>query len=109
MKTLIVTSMFALFAATAFAAADGKAIYVDKCQKCHAANGEGDPKACEKLCPDVKPEKLSLKDSAKKADAELRKQIVEGTDDMPAYKDKLSAEEIDAVLAYCRVLVPAKK
>jgi mono/diheme cytochrome c family protein len=86
---------------------DGAAIYTEKCVKCHGDKGQGEPKALESVCEGLTIEKLKLAGSAKKSTEEVRKQIVDGTEDMPGYKDKLTAEEVDAVIAHVRALVPA--
>lgn len=107
-KTVAMLVVLAAATAGAFAAADGSAIYLEKCKKCHGENGEGNPKATEKLCKGVDPEKLKLEGIAKKTDEEVKKLVTEGKEKMPAYAEKLTAEEIDAVVAHCRTLVPAK-
>ena len=108
-KTSVLLAVFAASVSCALAAPDGATIYGEKCKKCHGEKGEGNPKAIEKLCKGVELEKLKLDPIAEKSDEEVRKLVVEGKEKMPAYQDKLTAEEIDAVVAYCRVLVPAKQ
>ena len=109
MKTALITmALFAATAACALAQPNGEEIYMEKCKKCHGETGEGNPKALEKLCKGLEIDKLKLGPMAEKSDEEVRKMIVEGKEKMPAYAEKLTAEEIDAVLAYCRKLVPAK-
>lgn len=107
-KTAVMLAVLAASVSFAVAAPDGATIYMEKCKKCHGEKGEGNPKATEKLCKGVDPEKLKLDPIATKTDAEVRKITAEGKDKMPAYQEKLTAEEIDAVVAYCRTLVPAK-
>lgn len=92
----------------AMAQVDGTTIYMEKCKKCHGEKGEGNPKATEKLCKGVDPEKLKLDPIADKTDEEVRKLIVEGKEKMPAYAEKMTPEEIDAVTAFCRQLFPKK-
>jgi mono/diheme cytochrome c family protein len=97
------------FAVTSRAEApDGKALYADKCVKCHGDKGQGDPKATKTLCEGVDPEKLKLDVTAKKTDADMYKQISDGTENMPGYKEKMTADEIKAVIAYVRTLIPKK-
>lgn len=109
MRILGVTCGILLASVTmSLAQVDGATIYMEKCKKCHGEKGEGNPKATEKLCKGVDPEKLKLDPIATKSDEEVKKLIVEGKEKMPAYAEKLTPEEIDAVTAYCRVLVPAK-
>ena len=69
--------------------------YKAKCAGCHGPNGEG------------KIAKKPLKDAAAKGDAELTKVIEEGTTTtpkMPAYKDKLTPEQIKALVAEIKAL-----
>ena len=107
-KVMAVLTMLAVGATWAGAAPDGAAIYAEKCQKCHGEKGEGNPKALEKLCKGLTIYQLKLAPIAKKSDADVLKLTAEGKDKMPAYKEKLTKEELDAVVAYCRKLVPAK-
>ena len=92
----------------AYAQADGADIYKQKCKKCHGDHGEGaNPIIAKKLKLD--PDKLALKPSEEKTDEELTKLITEGKDKMPDYAEKLTPDEIAAVLAHVRTLVPQKK
>jgi mono/diheme cytochrome c family protein/rhodanese-related sulfurtransferase len=72
----------------------GKEIYIDECEGCHGANGEGD------IGPALgNPTMLSLT-----RDSFLRYAIENGRDgtDMPSFGDVLEAEQIDAVTAFLR-------
>ena len=89
-KTIVLLALFAGAATWTFAAADGAAVYAEKCAKCHGDKGEGNLKATEKLCK-VPIEKLKLDPIAAKADADVRKTTAEGRDKMPAYKDDRGA------------------
>jgi len=109
MRTIV--TVIAVLAATTvcvLAQPNGEEIYMEKCKKCHGEAGEGNPKALEKLCKGLEIEKLKLDPIAEQSDEDVKKMIVEGKDKMPGYAEKLTAEEIDAVVAYCRKLVPAK-
>ncbi len=107
-KIMTIAAILTVSAACAIAQPNGEEIYMEKCKKCHGDAGEGNPKALEKLCKGVELEKLKLDPIAKKTDEEVRKMIADGIDDtkMPGYAEKLTAEEIDAVVAFCRTLVP---
>jgi cytochrome c6 len=88
-----------------FAMADGAAIFDAKCKKCHGEKGEGSEKALEKLCKGYKLEELRIDLIKDKTDEEVRKIIAEGKEKMPAYAEKLTADEINEVVAFCRTLV----
>jgi len=88
MKTLKLT-LVALFVITFVAMpafADGAATYTAKCKMCHGANGE-------KNFPDLS-----------KSEVDLAKSVTDGKGKMPAYKTKLSVDEIKGVVAYIKTL-----
>ena len=66
--------------------ADGAATYTAKCKMCHGANGE----------------KNFANLGASEAD--LAKIVTDGKAKMPAYKGKLSDDDIKAVVAYIKTL-----
>src|SRR5262245_11749179 len=104
---LAILAAVSLLASAAFAEADGKALYSAKCTMCHGADGVA--KAMW-----AKTGVHNFNDAAwqkSKTDADLTKVVVEGSADkkMPAYKDKMSAEEIAAVIKHIRTLAPAAK
>jgi len=85
-KILTALAIAGLLAAPAFAA-DGPDIFKKKCAMCHKIDKK-------KVGPAVK---------AMNTDAEvLRSVISDGRKMMPKYSGKLSAEEIDAVVAYLK-------
>ncbi|MFN0123766.1 MAG: c-type cytochrome [Blastocatellia bacterium] len=82
--------------AAPLAAADGAAVYASKCAKCHGADGKGVEKykkqGVKDLTDKTYQKTLSL--------AKVTKAITAGKGEMmPAWKDKLSADEIKAVAA----------
>jgi mono/diheme cytochrome c family protein len=90
--TLVVT-----LAPVAFAA-DGAALYKAKCASCHGADGKG-------LTPVG--QKMNLRDLGspevqKQTDKELYDWTAVGKGKMPAYKDKLSEGDINALVAFMR-------
>lgn len=99
----LVSVVSAVLVAPGFGAdlAKGKAIYADKCVKCHGEKGKGDgPKAV-----DMEKKPADHTDKAKMAkftDADLKKAVKEGKRPMPAYGKKLTDEQIDDVIAYVR-------
>ena len=88
-----------LLQGTAFAA-DAGAIYTERCQKCHGADGKGDTPAGKKF----EARDFHSPEVQKETDTELIKITSEGQKKMPAFKDKLSEDEIKAMVAYVRQL-----
>src|SRR5690348_1236066 len=85
------------------AEADKKAekLWKSKCATCHGADGKAQTEQGKKLGV------LDYSDPAwQKAhsDEEIRKGIAEGVKGMDGYKDKLSAEQIDSLVAFVRGL-----
>ena len=83
---------------TTILAADGKAVYMKKCKKCHGADGKANTKMGKKHEIAPIPGKLSKGKIAK-----IVKNGKPGTK-MKAFGKKLSAEEIDAVAAFVKKL-----
>ncbi len=79
-------------------AADGKALYESKCSMCHGKDGVAKPMAKGSA---------NLNDAAFQGandSAAIAKVTAEGKNKMPAYKGKLSDEEIQAVAEYVKTL-----
>ena len=96
LKVALLTLVVAL-APVAFAA-DGAALYKAKCASCHGADGKG-------LTPVGK--KMNLRDLGspdvqKQTDKELYDWTAVGKGKMPAYKDKLSDGDINALVVFMR-------
>lgn len=80
----------------------GKAVYLDKCVRCHGERGDGNgPKAAtlEKKPADY----TNKKEMAKFTDAELKQIVLNGKRPMPAYQGKLSERDLDDVISYIRM------
>lgn len=83
-------------------AVDGPALYKEHCAKCHGDSGHADNWrgylyfACNFS---------SLKWQAKMSDADILEEINEGPRIMPAFKDKLAADEKQALLQLIRGFV----
>jgi cytochrome c6 len=75
-------------------------LYKERCQKCHGADGKGDTPAGKKL----EARDFHSPEFAKMTDAELIKVTTDGKKKMPAFKEKLSGDEIKALIAYIRQL-----
>ena len=82
-------------------AASGEELFAKYCALCHGKDGKAQNPAARKL--GVKDLSLS-----KATDAEIEKQVVEGRKDergsmkMPAFKDKLTPEEIKSLIAVAK-------
>lgn len=77
----------------------GQETYNKKCKSCHGQTGEGNPVMGKVL--KVDPALLSLKD-LKESDEELVATIQNGKNKMPAYKGKISDDEITNIVQYIR-------
>ena len=102
-KLLLLIGLTALGGPTAAYAANGQEVFEAHCASCHGADGKGRTPAGKKLrAKDLAESKL--------ADADVEKQIVNGTQDakgnarMPEFKTKLSPEEIAALVAHVKSL-----
>ena len=82
--TLVALIVISFVAMPVFA--DGAATYTAKCKMCHGASGE-------KNFSDLS-----------KSEADLTKSVTDGKGKMPAYKTKLSVDEIKGVVAYIKTL-----
>ena len=98
MKKWIVFAVVVLFVVPAVFAADGAATFKAKCAMCHGADGKGQtPIGKSKNLKD-----LGSPEVQKLTDAQLTDITTNGKGGMPAYKGKLSTEEIAAVVAHLR-------
>lgn len=84
-------------------AADGAAIYKSKCATCHGADGKGQSPMGKKM----NLRDLGSPEVQKQTDKELYDWTAVGKGKMPGYKDKLTDEEIKALVAHMRAF--AKK
>lgn len=97
-KSLVLVGCMAL-ASSAFAA-DGAATFKAKCAMCHGADGSASTGMGKSM--GLKP--LSSPEVQKTSDADLIALVTNGKGKMPAYKGKLSDEEISAVVKYVKTL-----
>lgn len=96
--------LFALLLAPAAFGADGAATFKQSCAPCHGKDGSGNTPAGKAL----KAKDLRREEAQKMTDAELARQVRNGKGNMPAFKGKLSDDEIAAVIAHVRSLASAK-
>jgi cbb3-type cytochrome c oxidase subunit III len=81
-------------------AARAKAVFNEKCARCHGADGRGETAVGRMLSvPDFTDGKFWKKDAT---DARLMDSITEGKNEMPAFGKKLSRQEIRSLAAYVR-------
>ncbi len=97
---LLLAIVAMVFAPLAAFAADGAAVYKAKCASCHGPDGKGETS----IGKSMKLRGLGSADVQKITDADLTKVISDGKGKMPAYKSKLTADEIKALVAYIRTL-----
>lgn len=88
--------------------ASGRKIYMEICANCHRDDGSGGKITIEGKT--IKPDNLTTDKMKKMADAKYVDYIKNGVIDegMPAFKDKLSDEEINHVIAFIRKDLQAK-
>jgi mono/diheme cytochrome c family protein len=100
-KVMIFSAVLALASAATLQAqqpADGAAVYAKTCASCHGPRGTPSPAMA---IPDL----ASAPAMASVTDSLLRLAVVEGKGRMmPAYKGRLTPEQIQAVVAYIRTL-----
>ncbi|MGH9712177.1 MAG: c-type cytochrome [Candidatus Acidiferrales bacterium] len=91
--------------ASALRADDAPALYKSKCAACHAADGSGDTPAGKAMkAPDLRSEEVQ-----KQTDAMLIDSTANGKGKkMPAYKDKLTGDQIRQLVGYIRELANKK-
>ena len=104
-KTIILTVVsFVLASASSLAGEDaGKAVWDKQCKKCHAEDGSGKTKLGEKLNIKDYTDPATLAEMTDEDLFNATKDGVEGTK-MKGYGNKLSDEEITALVAYMRAM-----
>ena len=95
--TSVLLILVVALAPVAFAA-DGAATYKAKCASCHGADGKGQSPMGKKM----NLRDLGSPEVQKQTDKELYDWTADGKGKMPAYKDKLSGDDIKALVAHMR-------
>ena len=87
--------------ATPDAFAATRATFEKDCKECHGPNGTGGP---VKLADGTRLKVPSLREghALRHPDSDFVKQIEKGGDGMPAFKDKLSAQQITDMISFIR-------
>ncbi|MCA1620955.1 MAG: cytochrome c [Acidobacteria bacterium] len=79
----------------------GRAVYADRCTRCHGADGQGRTRMAETVEPP------DLSDPAwqrGRSDARMIASVANGRGQMPAFKKRLTRQDIAASIAYVRTL-----
>jgi len=92
-----------MFVSGAVVRADGAGDFKAKCAACHGADGTGSTATGKAL----KVRDLASSDVQSQSDAQLTDIVTNGKNKMPAYKGKLTDDQIKGLVAYIRGL--AKK
>ena len=79
----------------------GRAVYEARCTRCHGADGAGRTRLAEIVEP---PDMTDPAWQRQRSDARMNASVANGRGQMPAFKKKLSRQEIVAVVAYVRTL-----
>jgi cytochrome c6 len=93
MKRILLAFAAVSFAATVLAA-DAASIFSARCAACHGKDGKGTPVGKKMGAPELA--------TLKASQADLAASISNGKGKMSAYKDKLSAEEIQALAKFVK-------
>ncbi|MGA3211649.1 MAG: cytochrome c [Terriglobales bacterium] len=99
-KTVVFALLLSgLLSATSLLADDAAGTYKAKCAMCHGADGKGSPMGQKMGVHD-----FTSADTQKMSDADLSAAITNGKNKMPAYKDKLTPDDVKGLVAYIRTL-----
>ena len=105
MRGLLFAGALGFFLNCTTRADDSADVYKAKCAVCHASDGSGNSVMGKKLgAKDLRSDQVQ-----NKSDVELNDLITNGFGKtMPAYKDKLTADQIKGLVAFIRELVKKK-
>ena len=104
MKRALIISLTALaLSLPAARAADAQATYDEQCAKCHGADGKGDTKMGKKLgVKDYTDPKVQAELKDDKAATTIKDGLKEGDKTLMKANDKLSDDELKALIAHMR-------
>lgn len=83
---------------------DSASVFNAKCAMCHAADGSGNTPAGKA----TKARDLASPEVQSETDAQLSEIVTNGKNKMPAYKGKLTDDQIKGLVAYIRELAKKK-
>ncbi len=104
MKKLLLITLILGSAAVLSRAADAKDLWKENCTKCHGESGKGDTKMGKKAgVRDYTDPKVQASFTDEQATKAIKEGVKEdGKEKMKAYGDKLSDEDIKALVAHIR-------
>ena len=95
---ILIVLLVATLVAPAFAEGpDGKALYQSKCAMCHGADGVAKVMAKGSR-------NLNSPEFQKTSAEDITKLVTDGKNKMPAFKEKLKPEEVQAIATYVKTL-----
>jgi len=92
--------LYVLLAVPVFAQSTGEEIFKSNCAKCHGADGQ----ATIPMAKMLKISSFKSPDMVKASESQLIEATKDGKGKMPAYKSKLTDDQIKKVVAYIRTL-----
>jgi mono/diheme cytochrome c family protein/uncharacterized membrane protein len=90
-------------ASTAVGVSDARELFRKRCVKCHGEDGKGN-RARDRL-PEI-PDFTRAAWQGRRSDAQLLASILEGKDQMPSWRGKVSQEEARGLVSYVRSFAP---
>ena len=105
LKVAAVSCLAVLLVTPVFAQDDGAAIYKDKCEMCHGADG----KATTPVGKSFKAASFTAPAAVKATDDELITIVTKGKGKMMAFGGVLTDDQIKSVVGYIRTTIQKKK
>jgi len=99
-RNLIVGCSFVFLASVCTRADDSGGLYKTKCAACHGPDGKGETSMGKMM----KVRDLASEDVQKQTDADLTNIVSNGKAKMPAYKGKLTDDQIKQLVGFIRTL-----
>lgn len=97
---IAIATLINLSAASLWAQTAGEATFKTKCAACHGADGKGETVMGKKLGA----HNLGSPEVQNQTDVQLAGIVTKGQNKMPGYGEKLTADEINALVKYIRSL-----
>lgn len=81
--------------------AEARSIFARDCQNCHGVDGKGGRVKLDDG-KTLRVPSMSEGHALRHKDSDFHKQIMEGGDGMPAFKDKLNSQQVDELIRFVR-------